>query len=300
MKKYDVIIIGGGPGGYTAALYAARAGLSALVIEKMAVGGQMALTSEIENYPGIDKVDGFTLGANIQAAAERFGAASEYGEVEKIELAGDVKRVILVGGEVREAKSLILATGAAPRLLGIPGEAELTGSGVHYCAHCDGRFYEGRTVAVIGGGNSAVGDAAYLARIAERVILIHRRDSFRATKAERERLAAHENVDYLLNSTPVAVRREGDKIILDIKGEGGIEPLAVDGAFVSIGREPSSELARGLVDLDDSGYIIADESTRTSVDGIYAVGDIRTKPLRQIVTAAADGATAAYMIESQM
>lgn len=301
MKKYDVIIIGGGPGGYSAALYAARAGLDTLVIEKMSVGGQMALTSEIENYPGIDKIDGFSLGMNMQASAERFGAVTEYGEVEGVEVDGENKRVLLSGGEVREAKNLVIATGASPRLLGIPGEAELTGAGVHYCAHCDGRFYEGRTVAVIGGGNSAVGDAAYLARLAKRVILIHRRDELRATRVEAERLASHSNVEYKWNASPIAVEQRDESLTLSlIKKDVAREDIEVDGVFISIGREPESRLFRHLVDVDDGGYIIADESTRTSVPGIYAVGDVRTKALRQIITAAADGATAAHMIESEM
>ena len=300
-RIYDVIIVGGGPAGYTAALYLARAGLDTLIVERMSVGGQMALTDIIENYPGFPEgIDGFTLGANMQAAAERFGASTEYGEVDSLELLGEVKRVV-VSGEVRQARSVIIATGAAPRLLGIPGEAEYTSRGVHYCAHCDGRFYEGRRVAVIGGGDSAVGDAAYLARIAEEVILVHRRDELRASRVEQDRLFANKNVDYVWNSIPKEIRKDGDGFILSVEDKSGVRrEISVDAIFVSVGRVPSSELVRGAVEVDESGYIITDDAMRTSVRGVYAVGDVRQKLLRQVVTAVADGAIAAYTIEGEM
>ena len=174
-RIYDTVIIGGGPAGYTAALYAARSGLDTLVVEKMSVGGQMALTGDIDNYPGFDEgIDGFTLGMKMQSSAHRFGAATEYAEVVSVELDGETKRIVTASGEIL-AKTVIIATGADPRRLGFEGETELTGRGVHYCAHCDGRFYKGKTVAVVGGGNSAVSDALYLTRLAEKVILIHRR-----------------------------------------------------------------------------------------------------------------------------
>ena len=301
-RIYDVIIVGGGPAGYTAALYLARAGLSTLVIERMSVGGQMALTDKIENYPGFPEgIDGFTLGMNMQAAAERFGAVTEYGEVEQLRLSGEIKAVV-VGGEDRLARHIIIATGASPRLLGIPGERELTSRGVHYCAHCDGRFYKDKRVAVIGGGNSAVGDAAYLARIAESVILVHRRDELRASKIEADRLFENKNVEYVWNSIPKEIREAEDGIILTTENRDGgdYRELRVDAVFISIGRVPASELVRDVLKLDEGGYILTDEAMRTSESGVYAIGDVRVKELRQVVTAVADGAIAASDIEERL
>ena len=296
---YDVIIIGGGPAGYTAALYSARAGLDTLVIEKMSIGGQMALTGDIDNYPGFDGgVDGFTLGMKMQAGAERFGAKTEYAEVTAVELDGKVKTVTTASA-VFQSRTVMIATGADPRRLGIEDEEKLTGKGIHYCAHCDGRFYKGKTVAVVGGGNSAVSDALYLSRLAKKVYLIHRRDSLRATKIYHEPLKRAENVEFIYDTTVtefMADTRLNEVRIKNVK-TGKESELAIDGLFVSIGRKPTTELFRDILVLDESGYIIADETTRTNIDGVFAAGDVRKKHLRQIVTAVADGAIAAQLAE---
>lgn len=296
---YDTVIIGGGPAGYTAALYASRAGLDTLVIEKMSAGGQMALTGEIDNYPGFPEgVDGFTLGANMQAAAERFGAKTEYAEVLSLELAEKVKKIITSSKTVL-AKTVIIATGAEPRELGIKSEKELVGKGVHYCAHCDGRFYKGKTVAVIGGGNSAVSDALYLSRLAKKVYLVHRRDTLRATKIYLDPLKKSENIEFLFDSALVDIIAQPRVTQAKIKNlkSGEENYIDCDGIFISIGRTPTTAFLNGAVPLDPQGYIIADESTRTSVDGVFAAGDVRTKTLRQIVTAVSDGAIAASAAE---
>lgn len=296
---YDTVIIGGGPAGYTAALYASRAGLDTLVIEKMSAGGQMALTGDIDNYPGFpDGVDGFTLGANMQAAAERFGAKTEYAEVLSLELAEKVKRII-TASKTFLAKTVIIATGAEPRELGIEREKELVGRGVHYCAHCDGRFYKGKTVAVIGGGNSAVSDALYLSRLAKKVYLVHRRDTLRATKIYLDPLKKAENIEFLFDSTLVDIAAEPRVKQAKIKNlkSGEENYIDCDGIFISIGRSPTTALLNGAIPLDAQGYIIADESTRTPIDGVFAAGDVRTKTLRQIVTAVSDGAVAASAAE---
>ena len=296
---YDMIIIGGGPAGYTSALYGARAGLDVLVIEKMSIGGQMALTGEIENYPGfIDGIDGITLGANMQASAEKFGTKTEYAEVTSLNLNADPKEIV-TDGKSYFSKTVVIATGADPRPLGIEKEKELIGRGVHYCAHCDGRFYKDKTVAVIGGGNSAVSDALYLSRLAKKVYLIHRRDTLRATKIYHEPLRNAENVEFIKNSvlTDITADKRVTEITLQNTLDGTQNTLECNGVFVSIGRTPTTKLIEGILPLDENGYIIADETTRTSIDGVFAVGDVRTKALRQIVTATADGAVAAHFAE---
>ncbi len=298
-KIYDTIIIGGGPAGYTAALYAARAGLDVLVLERMSVGGQMALTDTIDNYPGFDEgIDGFALAEKMQRGAHRFGAVSEYNSVNSVSLLGEVKVLSTDMGE-RLARTVIIAGGARPRRLGLPGEEEYTGRGVHYCAHCDGRFYKNRTVAVVGGGNSAVSDALYLSRLCKKVYLIHRRDTLRASKVYHSSLLGAENIEMLLGYE-VSSLKAGERlsgIEIASVSDGAVRSLDIDALFISIGREPESEMYRDILDLDESGYIIADESTKTSVPGVFAAGDIRTKPLRQIVTAASDGAVAGEAVE---
>lgn len=298
-KLYDVIIIGGGPAGYTAALYSARAGLDTLIIEKMSIGGQLTLTGDVENYPGFaEGIDGFTLGANMQAGAERFGAQTLFDEVIGISLKEKIKKIVTSGSELY-AKTVIIATGASPKELGVKNEAELVGRGIHYCAHCDGRFYKGKTVAVIGGGNSAVSDALYLSRLAKKVYLIHRRDSLRATKIYHEPLKNAENIEILWNSqvSELLYSERINGAILKSTADGTEKKLECDAIFVSIGRKPNTELVKDILPLDENQYIIANESTKTSIEGVYAAGDVRTKALRQIVTAVSDGAVAAHCAE---
>lgn len=296
---YDIIIIGGGPAGYTAALYAARAGLDTILIERLSPGGQMALTGDIDNYPGFEEgVDGFTLGMKMQQSAERFGAVTVYDEVTAVDLSGKIKNITTTGG-VYHARTVIISTGANPRELGIDGEREFTGHGIHYCAHCDGRFYKDKTVIVIGGGNTAAADAIYLARLAKKVYVIHRRDTLKATKIYHDPLFAAENVEFLWNSTVSEIvtddRVTGAKVRNLVTDE--VTMISCDGIFISIGRTPATGFLGDTVKLDPSGYIVADESTRTNIDGVYAIGDVRTKVLRQVVTAVADGAVAAHFAE---
>ena len=299
---YDTIIIGGGPAGYTAALYASRAGLETLVVERMSAGGQMALTDVIDNYPGFEEgIDGFSLGMKMQTSAERFGASTEYAEVVSVELCGEIKTVKTTSGELF-AKSVIIATGADPRKLGIEGEDSLVGRGLHYCAHCDGRFYKDKTVVVVGGGNSAASDALYLSNLAKKVYVIHRRDTLRATRVYHEPLKNAQNVEFIWDSAVKDYIVDGRVKGVVVKGlkSGAETELLVDGVFLSIGRKPSTEIFGSQLALDESGYVIADESTRTNIDGVFAVGDVRTKVLRQVVTAVSDGAVAAHYAEEYL
>ncbi len=296
---YDMLIIGGGPAGYTAALYAARAGFDTVLIEKMSVGGQMTLTGDIDNYPGFDDgVDGFTLGMKMQSGAERFGAKTVYDVVTGVDFSEKIKKVE-TSNDVLYAKTVVLAMGANPRELGIDGETELTGKGVHYCAHCDGRFYKDKTVVVVGGGNSAAADALYLSRLSKKVYLVHRRDTLRATKIYHEPLFKAENIEFVWNSTVEEFIADGKVTGIKVKNTntGDLTDISCDGVFVSIGRKPATEFLKDKVSLDNNGYIIADESTKTDIGGVYAVGDVRTKALRQVVTAVADGAVAVHFAE---
>lgn len=303
MKKvYDMIIVGGGPGGYTAALYGARAGLNVLVIEKLSAGGQMALSPMIDNYPGFeDGIDGFSLGEKMLAGAQRFGAESLLAEVTELQLDAPVKIVRTTEGDF-EAPVVIIATGADPKNLGLPGEQNLVGRGISHCAACDGMFYKGKTVVVVGGGNTAAADALQLSRICEKVIIVHRRDTLRATKVYHQPLLNAPNVEFLWNSTVSELlqngRLTGVKVQNLITGEE--KEISADGLFVSIGRKPNSSLVQGQLELDGARYIVADESTATSLPGVFAVGDVRTKNVRQIVTAAADGAVAAHYAEEYL
>ena len=299
---YDMIVIGGGPGGYTAALYAVRAGLETLVIEKLSAGGQMALTSQIDNYPGFeDGVDGFTLGEKMQASAEKFGAKTLIAEVYSADLKGETK-VLTTSEGTFKARTVVIATGASPRELGIEGEKELVGRGVNYCAACDGMFYKDKVVAVVGGGNTAAADALLLSRICRKVIIIHRRDTLRATKIYHEPLLKSQNVEFRWNSA-VSELIYGEKLsgirIRDVS-TGEISQVECDGVFISVGRTPETGLLKDQIDLDPSGYIQAGESTETNIRGVFAVGDVRTKVLRQVVTAVADGAVAAHYAEEYL
>ena len=294
---YDMIVAG--PGGYTAALYAARAGLDTIVLEKLSAGGQMALTEQIDNYPGFENgIDGFSLAEKMQKQAERFGARSEYAEVLRMDLTV-VPKLVETSEGIFRGKTVVLATGAEPRTLGVAGESELVGRGVAYCAACDGMFYKGKTVVVVGGGNSAAADALLLSRVAKKVILVHRRDTLRATKIYHEPLAQAENVEFRWNSVVSALlsgdRLTGVRLRDTVTGEESV--VDCDGVFVSVGRQPATALAVGQLALDGGGYIVAGETTETSIPGVYAVGDVRTKPLRQVVTAVADGAVAVHMAE---
>lgn len=297
-KIYDTIIIGGGPAGYTAALYAVRAGLDTLVLEKFSAGGQMTQTQQIDNYPGYEEgIDGFTLGYKMQQSAERFGSKTIQTEVLSADLKASPKKVTTDVGDFF-AKTVIIATGADHRHLGIEDEEKLIGKGVAYCAACDGMMYRGKTVAVVGGGNSAAADALLLSKICQKVYVIHRRDTMRATKIYHDPLMKEKNIEFKWNS-------QVDKLLYDekIKGvvlknkDGSTQEINLDGLFVSIGRNPATELFRDQLELDSSGYIVADESTKTNLPGVFAIGDVRTKAVRQIVTAAADGAVAAYFAE---
>lgn len=301
-EHYDTIIIGGGPGGYTAALYCARAGLKTLVLEKLSPGGQMATTSQVDNYPGFENgIDGFELGEKMKQGADRFGAVTALEEVTAVQLSASTKRITTTDGEF-EADTVILATGASPRKLGLPEEASLVNRGVAYCATCDGMRYKGKTVVVAGGGDSAVTDALFLSKICKQVYLIHRRDTLRASKVYLESIRKAENLTFLPESRIMEILHE--KSVTGVRVEnvpsGAVTELGCDGLFVAVGRLPDTALFSGQVDMDDKGYILADESTRTSVPGVFAVGDVRTKPLRQIVTAAADGAVASKFAEEYL
>lgn len=303
MKKiYDMIVIGGGPGGYTAAMYGARAGLDVVVVEKLSAGGQMALTHQIDNYPGFEEgIDGFALGEKMRQHAERFGAETELAEVTAVRLDSKIKEIETSEGIFR-GKTVVISTGANPRELGVPGEKELVGRGINYCAACDGMFYKGKTVVVVGGGNTAAADAMLLSRIAKKVIVVHRRNTLRATKIYHEPLMQAPNVEFRWNSTVSELlydsKVRGVKVEHVSTGEQSV--IECDGVFVSIGRAPASQLVKDQIAVDPSGYILADESTRTSLPGVFAVGDVRTKVLRQIVTAVADGATAVHYAEEYL
>lgn len=298
---YDMIVIGGGPAGYTAALYAARSGLSVLVLEKLSAGGQMTNTEQIDNYPGFPEgIGGFELGERMQKGALRFGAENQFSEVKSVELSGQVK-IVRTRKKEFQARTVVLAAGAYPRKTGVEGEDRFAGRGVAYCAACDGMFYKDKTVAVYGGGNSAVEDALLLSRICKKVYLIHRRDTLRATKVYQDALFGS-SVELVWNSRVTAFL--GDKHLTGVEIEdtktGEKRELSLDGIFVSIGRIPDTGLFEGQVDMDETGYLIADETTRTNLPGVFAAGDVRTKQLRQVITAAADGAAAAWNAEQYL
>lgn len=301
-KIYDMVVIGGGPAGYTAALYGARAGLSTLVMEKMAVGGQMALTDKIDNYPGfVDGIEGLSLGEKMKNEAERSGARTVFTTVLSADLKSDPK-VIKTSDDIFYGRTVIIATGAEPRELGVAMEKELVGRGVSYCATCDGMFFKGKTVVVVGGGNTAAADILLLSRVASKVFVVHRRDTLRASKIYHETLMKAENVEFCWDSQVTGILSDDKVTAVRIKNinTGDERKLSCDGIFVAIGRKPASELAAGQLDLDERGYIIADESTKTNIPGVFAAGDVRTKVLRQVITAASDGAMAAHYVEEYL
>ncbi len=301
-RVFDTVIIGGGPAGYTAALYAARAGLDTLVLEKFSAGGQMTETQAIDNYPGLDEgIDGFSLGDKMRKGAERFGAVTRQTEVLSAELDACPKKIITDSGDVL-AKTVIIATGATHKHLGIEHEGELVGRGVGYCAACDGMMFRGKTVAVVGGGNSAAADAMILSRLCKKVYLIHRRDTLRATRIYHEPLMKAENVEFIWNSrvSELLFDRKLNGIAVEDVNSGKRSELSVDGLFISIGRSPASDMFDRQLILDENRYIVADETTKTNIEGVFAVGDVRTKSVRQIVTAASDGAVAVHFAEEYL
>ena len=291
-KIYDLIIIGSGPAGLTAAIYAQRAKLETLVIEASYVsGGQVVNTYEVDNYPGLPGISGMDLGTTLRNHADRMGGAFVRERVKELELEGDIKTVRTQKNEYR-TKTLILAMGASHRKLGVPGEDTFGGLGVSYCATCDGAFFKGKVTAVVGGGDVAVEDAIFLARGCEKVYLIHRRDSLRAAAILQERLLALPNVEVVWNHVVKEIQGmdQVEALLLENAQTGAEQKLAVDGCFIAVGILPNSELVQGKLELDGAGYIVAGENGVTSVPGVFAAGDIRTKQLRQIITAASDGA----------
>lgn len=285
MDKFDVIIIGLGPAGASAAIYSARAGLSSVVFEGNAPGGQVILTDKIENYPGIGSVEGWKLASDMLAQVESCGAKVNF---ERVLYVDPEAKIVRTGSGEFQAGAIIIAGGASARRLGLPGEEKLVGRGISYCAVCDGGFYKGKTVAVVGGGETAVSDAIYLSRLCEKVYLLHRRDSLRASKSKQEALFNCQNVEVLYNMTVNELEFDG-KLSGILLSSG--QKLSVDGLFVAIGSQPDASLYNGIT--LENGYIVTDESMATSIPGVFAAGDIRAKKVRQVVTAVSDGAIAA-------
>lgn len=298
----DIAIIGGGPAGLTAALYAARGGASVRLLEELFPGGQIVKTHCIENYPGIsDGPDGYALAARFEEHAGKAGVAPEYAGVTALSLTDDKKEITLATGETFEAKAVILCMGASPRSLGIPGERELTTHGVSYCATCDGAFFRGKIATVIGGGDTAISDALYLSKLCGKVYVVHRRDELRASAVLANAARKTENIEFVWNSVPEAFLGEDKLTAIRLKNvkTGEVSDLVTDGAFVAVGIVPKTDLVKDQLTLASNGSIETNERMETSVKGVFAAGDIRNTPLRQVVTACADGAIAAtYAIEA--
>ncbi len=302
MSVIDIIIIGSGPAGMAAGIYGKRAGLSTLILEKTGIsGGQVLSTYEVDNYPGLPMINGFDLSESFRAHAEHLGVEIKTAEVEKIVDRGETKQIICTDGEYT-ARTVIVATGADHAKLNVPGEEELTGMGVSYCATCDGAFFRGRTVAVIGGGDVAVEDAIFLARTCEKVYVVHRRDELRAAKILQDAVLELPNVEMIWDSELKEIRGEDqvENLLIYNKKTEETKELAVEGVFIAVGNIPNTTFMTGTVAMDEKGYIVADETCATSVPGIYAAGDVRTKQLRQIITAAADGANAVTSVEQYL
>lgn len=296
---YDVIILGSGPAGLSAAVYAQRARFRTLIIEEKPLsGGQILDTYEVDNYPGLPGITGFELGQKFRTHADQFGAEFVNEQVKEIQIQGEKKRVVTDKADY-EARTLILATGARHRKLDIPGEKEFTGMGVSYCATCDGAFFRGKHVAVVGGGDVALEDALFLARTCEKVYLVHRREEFRGARILQERVKEMKNIELVLNYKPAEIRgkQQVSSVLLHHSMEETQKELQVQGVFIAVGVVPNTTVIDGMVAQDEEGYIIAGEDTKTSVPGIFAAGDVRTKQLRQVVTAAADGANAITSVE---
>ena len=291
---YDIIVIGGGPAGMTAAIYARRAAKSVLVLEAVACGGQIINTPDIENYPVEAHISGFDFSNRVHQQAKDLGAEFIFEKAVGIREENGFKTVV-TSKNTYQAKAVILATGSENRKLGLEDEDRLTGRGISYCATCDGNFYRNKTVAVVGGGNTALEDALYLADLAKQVYLIHRRDSFRGEEASASRLKERENVEIIYNANVTRLLSEKRLKAIEVtdKNDGSIRTIELNGLFIAVGRVPENQNFASLVDLDDAGYVIAGEDCRTNADGIFVAGDNRTKLLRQLVTATADGAMAA-------
>lgn len=291
---YDIIILGSGPAGLSAAVYASRAGLSFAVIEKEYMStGQIAYTEQVDNYLGYYGIDGFSLGEKFREHAEALGTEFIEGEVTVLSRTDSGWKVVLSDGSSVESKTVIYALGASPKKLGIAGEEEFAGRGVSYCALCDGAFFEGKTVAVIGGGDTALSDALYLSKTAEKVYIVHRRNEFRANASLVKKAEEAANIEFVLEAVPAEIIGSDSVTGIKLVQKGAEKTLSIDGVFVAVGSLPNTSLLKGTADLDDRRYVIADESGVTSAEGLFAAGDVRTKAVRQVITAAADGANAA-------
>ncbi|ARQ06372.1 thioredoxin-disulfide reductase [Macrococcoides canis] len=294
IKEYDVIIVGAGPAGMTAAVYASRANLSTIMIERGMPGGQMANTADVENFPGFDLITGPDLSTKMFSHAQKFGAEYAYGDIKNITVEGDDK-IVDLGDKQLKAKAVIIATGAEYKKIGVPGEAELGGRGVSYCAVCDGAFFKQKNLVVIGGGDSAVEEGVYLTKYADKVTIVHRRDTLRAQKILQERAFKNDKIDFIWNSTLKSINEKEGKVgsVTLIDNEGKETDVETDGVFVYIGMQPLTKPFQHLGITDEVGYIITNEEMETNIPGIFAAGDVRQKKLRQIVTATGDGSIAA-------
>ncbi|RMG61600.1 MAG: thioredoxin-disulfide reductase [Deltaproteobacteria bacterium] len=301
-KVHDLVIIGGGPAGLTAAIYASRGRLDTVVLERGVIGGQAAATEIIENYPGFpEPIEGPELMERFEAQAKRFGAKIEYGFVTEVDFSGDPKIVKTDTTEYR-ARTVIIATGAQPQKLGVPGEEELAGRGVSYCATCDGAFFKDAELAVVGGGDSAVEEGIFLTKFAKKVYIIHRRDKLRATAIIQERAFANDKIDFVWDSVVESINGKDavESVTLKNVKTGEKKDLPVQGVFIYVGLVPQSQLFKGKVEIDERGYIVTDEFMRTSVPGVFAVGDVRRALGRQVATAVGDGCVAALMVEKYL